>query len=127
MPNAEMVFEVLWSFLVMRLQRALSSGITQTALAEQIGVKQPTINRWLKGERGKDVSLRDVLKILQGLGVTMSEMAAELGDEDLAILLEAYAKDRDQMVKLANIIRAGGSARRKIDGEIDFINDQLKL
>lgn len=124
--NAESLFGVLWAFLLGRLQQELNSGKSQTALADQVGVKQPTINRWLSGERGKDVSLRDVLKVLQGLGVTMSDVATELGDEDLAILLDAYARDRDQMVKLANIIRAGGSARRKIDGEIDFISDQLK-
>jgi len=125
MDSAKKLQEALWPYILRRLTAEIKAGVTQTALADRVGVKQPTINRWLNGER-VGVSLDDALKACRALGVSVSDVCKEIGEDDLGVILEQFINDRDQLIKLAKILKAGGSAKRKIQAEIDFIYDQVE-
>lgn len=42
-------------------------GLSQQALAEKLGIKQPSVSAWLKGESRPDASQRDGIELILGI------------------------------------------------------------
>lgn len=124
--NERVIYEKLWELMLGKIRDKVGTKqMTQTALANQIGVKQPTINRWLKGERGKDVELRTVISIILHLGVGMDELAKAMGKNELATILAYFVENEEISRRMASIVRENNEGRRKIESEIDFVYSQI--
>lgn len=65
-----------------------SKGLSQVALAEMVGVEQPTISRIERGDEG--VTLRQLKSVADALDITLSEMFAEDRETAEISLIKAY-------------------------------------
>jgi transcriptional regulator with XRE-family HTH domain len=125
--DADKIYGQLWKLMIDKIRHKVEvEGVTQRAIAETLGTKQPTVNRWLRGERGKEVELRTVISIVLKLGVTMDDLARAMGENNLAILLEYFVQNKEVGKRLAEILQDGSEGKRKIESEIDFIYSRLK-
>jgi len=115
----------LWQLALRKINEELAHGVSQTAIAERVGVRQPTITRWVKAERGEKARLREVVGILTSLGVTMDEIADALGEQDLANIMRVLLADKDLLKKMAAVAEAGGPGLKKIAAEVDYLYDQV--
>jgi len=77
------------------------SGLTQKALAERVGVEQPTINRWENGKQNPD--LGDLDKLAAALGVHPGEL---FRDDELSSHPEATEAALTELAAAA--VRSGG-------------------
>ena len=120
------IHDKMLDFLVGKLRSLYLEGVSQRAIAEKIGVKQPTVARLINGDRGAErFTLSMAIQIIKGLGVEMSEMANAIGEDNLAEALDFLVNNRDLATKMSAIIKAGGADRLKLETDINYMASKL--
>lgn len=116
----------LWDLMLSKIRHKVEvEGVTRTAIAERIGLTQPTVSRWLKDERGDEIELRQVLAIIINLGVSMDELARSVGEKNIAEILAYFLEHKDTCDKYAAIIQQSPEGQKKIEAEIDYTYSQI--
>ena len=88
----------------------------------QLLLSQSTIQRYLNGERGKEILFINVLALARGLEVSMVELAAEMGEETFARTLEFVFAHKNVIDAIAEIYEHGGSAQKKLEADLLYLN-----
>lgn len=69
--------ERAWELIMSRINQRLKEGSSQSAISLLLGVKRPTVSRWLADRRGGDkTSFRDMIHYLDRLRIPLSEVFA---------------------------------------------------
>jgi len=101
------------------LLRASLKDQPQRVVAEQIGCSQSQISRWLSGERGRNVSLRLVLRAYRKLGGDMSEVLSEvLGENRAATILSVGDDDPEFFDALIELISSRDEDFEKLRSDV---------
>jgi len=67
--------ERAWELILGRINQKLKEGMSQSAIALLLGVKRPTVSRWLADRRGGDKTpFRDMIHYLDRLRISLSEV-----------------------------------------------------
>lgn len=88
---------------ITRLRKA--RGLTQEALAEQVGVSSQAVSKWENDLSCPDISL--LPRLCQALGVSCDELLTGSGSA-VACVPEAQRKSIDQMVLRIRVLSADG-------------------
>jgi transcriptional regulator with XRE-family HTH domain len=67
------------------LKRWIAANTSQTAVADVLGVKQPTVSAWVSGQARPEPHLRDVLEELTGIPTEQWELKAERDQRSRAL------------------------------------------
>ncbi|MDR3279292.1 MAG: helix-turn-helix domain-containing protein, partial [Synergistaceae bacterium] len=105
-------------------------NITQSHLAELLGIHEMTVRRWESGEREPRAS--DIQKLCEVLGVTESELLNGLADDELKFTFVLDMKEVESMEVRMNEFKIGtgdndifGLFRIPKDTNVDEIGKQF--
>lgn len=115
----------VWNLLLDRAEaRMAEEGLSLNAFAAKIGVPQATLYKWVKQERGKQVSLTKVLELATKLGVPMSEVLAQLLPQEVVNILSAREKDPKAFDQFLSILNSDGPEADKLKSDLDYYSDK---
>lgn len=67
--------ERAWDLVMGKINQKLKEGVSQSAIALLLGVKRPTVSRWLADRRGGDkTSFRDMIHYLDRLRIPLRDV-----------------------------------------------------
>lgn len=119
--TSDKTYDRVWAILLRYLRREYEAeGSSASAVARRLDVAVSTVTRWLDGYRGKSVTLKQTLQIIQKLGIPMSEVLRELTPEQAELILDIPEGERDALLDYARLAREGGPAW-------EMAKQQLKL
>lgn len=92
--DAQAVYDKILELLRKELALAVAAK-TQEEIADLCGVSQPTINRFLKAERGKDLPFKTIIKVVLALDLDLSSLLSpepKSDKEKVKTLLDQLSK-----------------------------------
>jgi hypothetical protein len=81
-----------------------------------------TISRWLSGERGERVALRDAINAALKLGVPVEELLRAVAPQKADLLLSVLGLDDETQKLLQKILEENGLEKEKLRSEIHFLS-----
>jgi transcriptional regulator with XRE-family HTH domain len=110
----------IWFVLIEKLRKEVAGGKSRKELARQIGVKEPTLGRWLGGQRGRNIGLIQILNILKSIGVDLDGLGRMLSPEMFEAILRLMKTDKVAAERLLDVLRRGGP-------NLDYLKTTLAL
>lgn len=120
MQTAEL-YEAVWSLLVEAVRRE-AERTSGRDVARRLGVSPMTISRWLSGERGERVALRDAINAALKLGVPVEELLRAVAPQKADLLLSVLGLDDETQKLLQKILEENGLEKEKLRSEIHFLS-----
>ncbi|WP_419787339.1 helix-turn-helix domain-containing protein [Pseudodesulfovibrio sp.] len=75
--------ERAWELIMGKIHQKLAEGMSQSAISQLLGVKRPTVSRWLADRRGGDKTpFRDMVHYLDRLRIPLRDVFA-IDDDSL--------------------------------------------
>jgi transcriptional regulator with XRE-family HTH domain len=123
--NEKELFDKVWGYLLKLLQSQTSTS-NASQVAKQLGVEVSTVTRWMRGDRGEKVTLAAALNIIFKLGGTVAELARELGDENMASILQMALDEPELIQSFIYIMTSDSVEAKKLKDEISYLRNRLQ-
>lgn len=119
--QAAELYEAVWSLLLEAVRRE-AERTSGRDVARRLGVSPMTISRWLSGERGERVALRDAINAAMKLGVPVEELLRAVAPQKADLLLSVLGLDDETQELLQKILEENGLEKEKLRSEIHFLS-----
>lgn len=117
--------KLVWEWAIKEMRRRAEELGNASELARQMGLEQSQCDKLLRGTRGKRPSAALVYVVLNGLGVSMRQLAKEIGlSEETIKLFDFQDKNKEILSMLADIRSTDRKAYSKIVADIKFFYDR---
>lgn len=125
--NPEMLYNKVWKLLIDAIRReADKPGSSSNKVAKRLKVQPSTVKRWLDGDRGSRVSLKQTLNIAHTLGIPMESVLKELTPDNTAQIVQILQDDPEFMACIMDIWSRGKSSDiDKLKSEASYIQEKL--
>jgi len=87
---------------------------SRSAVARKIGVTPPTITRWLNRNRGENLALQTILRVIASLGLDLEEVAIMLSPDLFASVVKASEEHQKLIPIFLRLLAKGGDTAKAL-------------